>query len=148
MNTHPDFEELLRLLEENAVEYMIVGGYAVAFHGYARFTKDVDVFFRSEDDNIARLRKALVDFGFAEKDLPVDAFATTGNIVTFGVFPTRVDLLNRIDGVEFDEAYGRAVRGAYAGVEVNFIGREDLIRNKQQTPRARDKGDVEELMEP
>ena len=70
MNIHPDFEELLRLLEEHGVDYMIVGGYAVAYHGYPRFTKDIDVFFDATNDNVGRLRQALIAFGFPEQDLP------------------------------------------------------------------------------
>lgn len=76
MNIHPDFEELLRLLEEHGIEYMIVGGYAVAYHGYPRFTKDIDLFFRLTRENALRLRQVLVAFGFREEDLPLEAFMT------------------------------------------------------------------------
>jgi hypothetical protein len=145
MNIHPDFEELLRLLEEHAVEYMIVGGYAVAYHGYPRFTKDIDVFFQMSENNVGRLRHALIAFGFREEDLPLEAFMTVGNILTFGVVPTRVDLINEIDGLTYEEARSNVVRGNYGGVEVTFIGFDDLIRNKKATPRIRDKGDIEEL---
>ena len=148
MNTHPDFEELFRFLEEHHVDYMIVGGYAVAFHGYPRFTKDIDIFFDASPKNIARLRAALVAFGFTQEDLPEDAFAKKGNILTFGVVPSRVDLLNDIDGVRYADAKPNVVRGAYGGVEVTFIGRDDLIRNKRATPRAQDKVDAEELAQP
>ena len=145
MNIHPDFEELLRLLEEHGVEYMIVGGYAVAYHGHPRFTKDIDLFFRVTDENAQRLRHALVTFGFPEENLPLEAFTTAGNVLTFGVVPTRVDLINDIDGVTYDEARPDVVRGRYGDVEVNFIGLADLVKNKKATPRAKDKGDVEEL---
>ena len=147
MNTHPDFEELLRLLEEHRVEYMVVGGYAVAFHGYPRFTKDIDVFFQSDDENVRLLRQALMAFGFREEDLPREAFATPGNVLTLGVVPTRIDLSNSIDGVTYEEARRNVVRGTYGEVEVTFIGFEDLIKNKKSTPRAKDKGDVEELLQ-
>ncbi len=147
MNTHPDFEELLRLLEEHRVEYMVVGGYAVAFHGYPRFTKDIDVFFQSDDENVRLLRQALMAFGFREEDLPREAFTTPGNVLTFGVVPTRIDLINSIDGVTYEEARRNVVRGAYGEVEVTFIGFEDLIKNKKSTPRAKDRGDVEELLQ-
>ena len=147
MNTHPDFEELLRLLEEHRVEYMVVGGYAVAFHGYPRFTKDIDVFFQSDDENVRLLRQALMAFGFREEDLPREAFTTPGNVLTFGVVPTRIDLINSIDGVTYEEARRNVVRGTYGEVEVTFIGFEDLIKNKKSTPRAKDKGDVEELLQ-
>ena len=145
MNIHPDFEELLRLLEEHGVEYMIVGGYAVAYHGHPRFTKDIDLFFRVTSENALRLRRALVAFGFREEDLPLDAFTAFGNVLTFGVVPTRVDLINEIDGVTYDEARPNVVRGRYGDVEVTFIGLADLVKNKQATPRAKDKGDLEEL---
>ncbi len=147
MNTQPDFEELLRLFEENRIEYMIVGGYAVAYHGYPRFTKDIDVFFRVTADNTRRLRMALVTFGFREEDLPLEAFTTVGNVLTFGAVPSRVDLINSIDGVTYDEACPNAIRGRYGNIEVNFIGLPDLLKNKKATPRAKDKGDVEELMQ-
>ncbi len=145
MNTHPDFEELFRLLEENRVDYMIVGGYAVAFHGYPRFTKDIDLFFDASLDNVARLREALVAFGFEPGDLSEEAFTTRGNILTFGVAPSRVDLINDIDGVRYSEARPDAVRGSYGRVEVSFIGRDALIQNKRATSRRQDKVDAEAL---
>ena len=145
MNTHPDFEELLRLLEDHRVDYMIVGGYAVAYHGYPRFTNDIDLFFDPADENAARLRNALMAFGFQKEDLPSEAFRMAGNILTFGVAPTRVDFINSIDGVTFEEARPNVVRGTYGSVEVSFIGFDDLIRNKKATRRPKDRGDVEEL---
>jgi hypothetical protein len=124
---------------------MIVGGYAVAYHGYPRFTKDIDIFFDSYAKNVARLRESLISFGFEENDLPEDAFTKKGNILTFGIAPSRVDLINDIDGVTFAEAKANSVRGIYGKVEVTFIGFNELIRNKNATLRAKDKVDVEEL---
>ena len=77
--------------------------------------------------------------------MPEEIFTTRGNILAFGVVPTRVDLINEIDGVSFSEAKTRAVRGTYGNVEVTFIGLDDLLENKKSTPRARDKADIEEL---
>ena len=148
MNIHPDFEELLRLLEEHEVDYMIVGGYAVAYHGHPRFTKDIDVFFHGTEENAIRLRRALTAFGFQEQEVPLNAFTTIGNVLTFGVVPARVDLINQIDGVSYETARRNVVRGVYGSTEANFIGLDDLIKNKKATPRAKDKGDVEELTEP
>jgi hypothetical protein len=145
MNTHPDFEELFRLLEENNVEYMVVGGYAVAFHGYPRFTKDIDIFFDMSADNIARLRKALIRFGFEERDLPEDVFSEPGNVLAFGVEPSRVDLINDIDGVKFNDARPNRIRGSYGAVEIPFIGIEDLIQNKRASGRGQDIVDAEKL---
>lgn len=145
MNIQQDFKELLALLEKHRVEYMIVGGYAVAFHGYPRYTKDLDIFFRSSRDNVGRIIEALCEFGFPREQLPPDSFVQEGNIVTFGVAPLRVDLLNRIDGVSYDEAEPRVSRGRYGGLEVCFIGKQDLLKNKTSTPRLQDKADAEKL---
>jgi hypothetical protein len=121
MNIQQDFEELLRLLEENKVEYLIVGGYAVAFHGFPRFTKDIDIYYNISPQNIQKLQKALLKFGFSSEDVPHDLFYTKGNIITFGVEPVRVDIINDISGVEFSDAWEKKIRGKYGDVEVNFL---------------------------
>ena len=104
MNIQPDFEKLLRLLECHKVKYMIVGGYAVAFHGFPRFTKDIDIYYSDSDEDITNLKKALLDFGFQHHQLPDELFKTKGNIITFGIEPIRIALLNEIDGVKFENA--------------------------------------------
>jgi hypothetical protein len=124
---------------------MIMEGYAVAFHGYPSFTKDIDIFFDCSVENVFRLRAALVAFGIEESDLLEEAFATKSNILTFGVAPSRVDLVNDIDGVPYAEARPNTVRGHYGAVEVSFIGLADLVRNKQSTTGAQDKADLQEL---
>lgn len=145
MNIQHDFKELLGFLEKHKVDYMIIGDYAVAFHGYPRFTKDIDIFFFNSKGNIDKIIKALEEFGFSKKELKGAMFASAENIVTFGVAPIRVDFLNQIDGVEFSEARKERVRGKYGDIDVFFIGREHLLKNKQSTPRAKDKIDVDEL---
>lgn len=145
MNIQPDFKELLTLLEKHNVDYMIVGGYAVAFHGHPRFTKDIDIFFSSTRENIDKIIAALVEFGFPQTDLNPDIFLSEGNMITFGVAPVRVDFLNQIDGVNYDHARPKCIRGRYSDIEVTFIGREDLLKNKRSTERTKDKADVEEL---
>ena len=145
MNTQPDFEELLRLLEEQKIEYMIVGGYAVAFHGHPRFTKDIDIFVDTSRANLENLCKALVAFGFSRESVSPELFEKKGNIVTFGVPPVRVDILNEIDGLSYEEAKPGKVRGEYGDVEVPFIGLADLLRNKKASRRTKDKADLEEL---
>ncbi len=145
MNIQPDFRDFLKLLETHQVDYMIVGGYAVAFHGFPRFTKDIDIFFDVSAANIDRLRQVLVEFGFREESVPREALETPGNVLAIGVAPVRIDILNRIDGVAYAEAKPNTVRGNYDRLAVTFIGRQDLIRNKSSTSRAKDKADVEEL---
>ena len=145
MNIQPDFKELLALLEKNQVEYMIVGGYAVAFHGYPRFTKDIDIFFENSDENINIIIKSLVGFGFSKDELFPDLLGKPGNIITLGVAPVSVDFLNEIDGVSFIEAKKHRVRGKYGDVDIYFIGKEDLLKNKRSTHRTKDKADAEEI---
>ncbi len=145
MNTQPDFEEFLKLLEENKVVYLIVGGYAVAFHGYPRFTKDIDIFFQCSKKNIRNLKNALTSFGFKSEDLPESIFLEPGNIIKFGIEPVRIDLINEIDGIKFQDAVNRMVRGRYGNVIVSFISREDLIINKKATGRTSDLADAEKL---
>ena len=145
MNTQPDFEELLKLLEENNVEYLVVGGYAVAFYGYPRFTKDIDIFYNLEKGNINRIKSSLIAFGFPEEALPDELFTEKGNIIKFGIEPVRIDLLNEIDGVRFDEIVNEKVRGRYGKVEISFISRKDLIANKRASGRIQDLADIEKL---
>ncbi len=145
MNTQPDFEELLRLFEENKVKYLVVGGYALAFHGYPRFTKDIDIFYERTADNIECLRNALFAFGFGSNSLPLRLFEELGNIIKFGVEPVRIDLINDIDGDDFRNAYSQKVRGRYGEVEINFISKEDLIVNKTASGRLQDQADLEKL---
>jgi predicted nucleotidyltransferase len=145
MNIQQDFAELLKLLEEHHVEYMIVGGYAVAFHGHPRFTKDIDFFYNNTTRNVQNLIECLISFGFPQSDFSQDVFLTPGNIITFGVEPVRVDIINEISGVTFTEAWPKHVRGKYGDIEVNFISKIDLIKNKLSTTRLQDKADAEAL---
>ena len=145
MEIRPHFSELLTLLEDNKVEYVIVGGYAMAYHGYPRFTKDIDIFYRNTSENIIKIRKALIEFGFNDNDLPESIFSESGNIIQFGVVPLRVDIINEIDGINFDDVYKNSVRGKYGEIEVNFIGRIELIKNKMASGRDQDLLDAKKL---
>ena len=145
MNIQQDFEGLLKLLEDNHARYMIVGVYAVAYHGFPRLTKDIDIFFDNSKENVKKIIRTLVAFGFPEADLNVETFTTEGNIITFGVEPVRVDFINQISGVKFNEAWSNKVRGKYGKVDVNFIGLKELLKNKTSTNRPKDKLDAEEL---
>jgi len=145
MDTQPDFEEFLLQLQKNKVEYMLVGGYAVAFHGYPRFTKDLDVFYRNEAANVRRLRDTLVNFGFNRTEVDSLNLNQPGEIIRFGVAPVMIDLLNQIDGITYEEASKHIVTGIYGKTPAIFISKADLIKNKQSTNRLKDKADVDEL---
>ena len=113
MNTQPDFEYFLRLFYVHRVDYMIVGDYAVAYHGFPRFTKDIDVFFCDAGENLVRLQAALVDFGFQPAMVPIETLCKPDAVLAIGIEPVRIDLLNRIDGVTFNDARANVVQGLY-----------------------------------
>lgn len=121
---------------------MIIGGYAVAFHGYPRFTKDIDIFFLDSGDNIERLQKSLIGFGFPKSAVPQKLFKKKGDIIQFGVVPMRIDLLNKIPGITFEDAERHVTRGFFGAVEVNFMGKGELIKNKKASGRPQDAVDA------
>jgi hypothetical protein len=145
MNIQQDFSEFLRLLGQYDVDYLVIGGYAVAIHGYPRFTKDLDVFYSNDAENIMRLKKALLEFGFPPDDLKDELFSEDGTIIQFGAPPCQIDLLNQISGVAYADAAGQVVTAKYGDVEIRVIGKAHLLINKTSTDRLKDKADAEEI---
>lgn len=139
-----DFAGLVAALNQNKVEFVIVGAHAVAFHGYARGTKDLDILIRSTPENIPRVLAALKDFGFGSLGLKEADFAGD-NVVQLGYPPNRVDLLSRISGVDPEKVWKTRVKGAYQGHSACFISRECLLENKRAADRGQDRLDVEKL---
>jgi hypothetical protein len=135
-------------LKARNVKALVVGGYAVAFHGRPRFTKDIDVFVESSPENADRLMLALADFGFGGVGLAAGDFATSGKIVQLGVAPNRIDLITSIDGVSFEEAWPHRVAGPFGQQTVDYIGLAELLRNKRASGRPQDLIDVEDLLQP
>ena len=140
-----DLKDLFRLLNENNVEYVIVGGYAVAFHGFVRATKDIDVLFRNSPQNISCLMDALSDFGITKSDMDIGTFARTGQIVRLGTPPLMIELINAVGGVTFDEIWKNKVSGQYGDIHMYFLSREDLLKSKKAAGRPQDLRDIEEL---
>jgi hypothetical protein len=147
METHPDFSELLALFNAHHVEYLIVGGYALAFHGAPRFTGDLDIFVRPEAANAQRILTALEAFGFASVGLTPSDFERPDQVVQLGVPPVRIDLITSITGVSWDEAWAGKVSGRYGDMPVYYIGREQFVANKRATGRTKDVADLEVLGE-
>jgi predicted nucleotidyltransferase len=123
----------------------VVGGYAFAFHAKPRYTKDLDIFIDSTPDNAQRILQALDDFGFGSLGLTLEDLTTPGNIIQLGHPPSRIDFLNTVKEVSFEEAWAHRVQGYFSGQKVFYIGLEDLIRNKQAVGRPRDRDDVAAL---
>jgi hypothetical protein len=147
METQPDFRELLALFNVHHVEYLIVGGYALAFHGAPRFTGDLDIFVQPDAVNAQRILHALEAFGFASVGLTASDFARPDQVVQLGVPPVRIDLITSITGVSWDEAWVGRVAGHYGDTPVYYIGREQFVTNKRATGRTKDVADLEVLGE-
>ncbi|MGI8908481.1 MAG: nucleotidyltransferase [Candidatus Sumerlaeaceae bacterium] len=144
MNTPPPFSALLELFEKHKVVFVIIGGYAVTYHGHPRLTKDLDLLYEYTNENVTRLRSALIDFAFSPEELTDDLFEK-GTVVAFGREPNRVDLLNTIDGVDFETVLNGAVQGNWNATPVKYIGREELLANKLASGRPEDLHDVAKL---
>jgi hypothetical protein len=140
-----DLRELLALLTEHDVEFLVVGGHAVAFHGYPRFTEALDLYVRAEPENASRILAALRDFGFGDVGLDVSDFVADDRVIQLGRAPNRLNLLTRLWDVEFEQAWTRRVRGEIDRVPVFILSRQDLIRNKRATARAQDLADADAL---
>lgn len=148
MNLQVDLRELVESFRSKSVEFVVVGGYAVAFHGYPRLTEDIDLLVRPTLENGRRLVEALEAFGFGSLGLTADAFIVPDRVVQLGRAPNRVDLLTAISGVTFEEAWATRVHANLGGCSVDVIGRAELIRNKRSTARPQDLADVDRLEPP
>jgi hypothetical protein len=142
-----DFRDLFAGLNAAAAEYLLVGGYAVAFHAEPRFTKDLDVWVRATRENAERVLAALRAFGAPLQDLTAADLAGPDLVFQIGVPPNRIDILTSIDGVSFDEAWPAGVIATYGDQTLRVIGREHLIQNKRASGRPQDLLDVELLLE-
>ena len=147
MEIQPDFKELFTLLNKHKVEFLIVGAYALAFHGFPRFTGDVDIFVRPTPVNAKCILDALTDFGFGSLGISLEDFEEPDNVVQLGVQPVRVDLITSISGVSWEEANKDKVAGRYGNVPVDYIGIEQFKKNKRAVGRQKDLADLDALGE-
>src|SRR5580658_4622321 len=131
MPLNKDLRELLELLNSNRVDYLIVGAFAVAFHGFPRYTADLDILIRSTPDNADRVLRAISEFGFSSLGINAGDLQAPDMIIQFGVKPNRIDLLTGVSGIKFDEAWATREYGDLEGTAAMFIGRTALIRNKE-----------------
>jgi predicted nucleotidyltransferase len=145
MKLDQDFKEFIACLNAHNVAYLVVGGYAVGAHGLPRATKDLDVWVLADRDNAAGVVAALDDFGFGGLGLSSDDFNRPDVIVQLGYPPLRIDILTSIDGVRFHDAYPHRVEASIDGLNIKFIGREELIANKRAAGRRQDLADADRL---
>ncbi len=147
MEVQSDFKELLALFNAHKVDYIIVGGYALAFHGAPRFTGDIDIFIKPEPENARHILAALCEFGFKSSGLTTADFANADKVVQLGVSPVRVDIITSLTGVSWGKAAAGMVSGTYGDVPVSYIGRQQFVANKRAVGRKKDLADLEALGE-
>jgi len=141
----PDFKEFLKLLNDKGVEYLLIGGYAVGYHGYPRATNDIDIWIAIDEKNAERVVKALREFGFDLPELTPELFLEKNQIVRMGVPPIRIEINTGISGVEFQECYPERVTDKLDDIWVHIISLHHLKINKQASGRHKDLNDLENL---
>lgn len=145
MNIHPEYKEFLKLLIDEQVEFLLIGGFAVAHYGYVRNTQDIDFLYRNDPPNNQRICNVLEQFGISKELIDPAVVEEPGNILRIGIKPVRIELLNRISGVSFDEAWDGRVQVELDGLTVPVIGLTELLTNKKASGRPKDLADVDEL---
>ncbi len=145
MTLAKDFEDFIELLNKHGVQYMVVGGYALAFHGKPRYTGDIDIWIRISEQNATKLLKVVKDFGLGSLGFKKVDFLKEGYISQIGRPPLRIDIINSIDGVDFEDAYKGMQEIDLDGLKVSYIGLGDFIKNKQATGRKKDLADIQEI---
>jgi hypothetical protein len=141
----PDLKEFLRLLSDHRVEYLLIGGYAVSYHGYPRTTDDMDVWIAMSEENAQRVVAALNEFGFGESGVKLDQFLLPDQITRMGRRPLVIEILTTISGLDFATAYPNRVVDVIDDVPVSLISSEDLKANKRASGRFKDLADLENL---
>jgi hypothetical protein len=145
MELDKDFNEFVELFLEHNVRFLIVGGYALAAHGLPRATGDLDAWVWINPENAQNIMRALNAFGFQNLSLTESDFSKEDSIIQLGYPPFRIDILTSIDGVAFDQAWEKKIVVELNGMNVPFIGRDDLITNKKAAGRPQDIADVSRL---
>lgn len=145
MKLQSDLREFIALLNSHGVEYLLIGGHAVAFHGHPRFTGDIDFWVRPTEANGELIMAVLRAFGFSNLALSAADFTRSESVIQLGRVPNRIDLLTSISGVEFDEAWADRVVSEIDGLPTAFLGRASLIKNKLASGRDRDVVDAKRL---
>ncbi len=141
----PDFKEFLKLLDAHQVEYLLIGGYAVSYHGYPRATVDMDIWIALQPANAERIVAVLKEFGFDLPELSPELFLKEWQVIRLGVPPVRIELATTVSGVNFNECYAERLTDILDGVKVNLISLKHLKINKKASGRHQDLADLENL---
>jgi hypothetical protein len=145
MKLHQDIREFIGLCLSRKVEFLLVGGYALAFHGAPRFTEDIDLMVLVSSENADRLFGVLTEFGFGDAGIKRDDFLDADQVIQLGSAPNRIDILTGISGVTWEEAWASRTQVSLDGLEIQVIGKRELMKNKQATGRPQDLADLARL---
>ena len=140
-----DFKEFLQLLNSKTIEYLVIGGYAVGYHGYPRATGDLDIWIATNEQNAMKMVEALKEFGFDPPELQKEIFLKKQKVIRMGVPPMRLEILTSIDGVNFETCFNNRIIADFDDFKVNFISKADLLKNKRASGRPQDLVDFDKL---
>ena len=143
MQLPPEFSRFLSSLNRHAVDYLVIGGYAVIFHGYVRTTADIDIWVAVNPGNAGRVEAAIRDAGFNPPWLKAEIFLRRGGVFRIGVEPLRLEIVTQIDGVEFEKCHAGRVETQLDGLRVPFLNLDDLKANKSAAARPKDLADLD-----
>ena len=141
----PDFKEFFQLLNFHKVKYLVIGGYAVAYHGYPRATGDIDIWIAMDNTNAKKIINVLKEFGFSDPSLSKEVFLRKNQVFRMCVPPMRIELFTTISGVDFNSCYADKVIEEIDGVRISIINLENLKKNKKASGRHIDLNDLEKL---
>lgn len=141
----PDFKEFFQLLNSKGVDYLVIGGYAVAYHGYPRATGDIDIWIAINPQNAKKAIEAIKEFGFNDPNLTEDIFLREEQVIRMGVPPLRIEVLTSISGVDFKSCYANRVVETIDNIEISLISLKHLKQNKKASGRYKDLNDLENL---
>ncbi len=141
----PDFKDFLQLLKEYQVRYLLIGGYAVTYHGYPRATADMDIWISRDPANAEKLIQVLTKFGFDEAEISLDLFMKENQVIRMGVPPLRIEIITSLSGIKFNDSFPERVEDTLDGINVNIINLEQLKINKRASGRLQDLNDLENL---
>ena len=139
---NPNFKDILSAFIEEKVEFLVVGAYAMAFHGYVRATGDIDLWIRISDENADKVWRALQAFGAPLFDSNIEDLKTPGMVFQIGLVPSRIDVITQIDGVKFEDAWKEHKTVEIENLQIPVIGKTQLLINKKSTGRAKDRNDA------
>lgn len=137
-----DFIDILSAFSNEKVEFIVVGGYAIAFHGYVRGTGDIDLWIRISEDNAERVWKALIKFGAPLFELSMEDLKTPGMVYQMGLPPNRIDVINKVEGLEFDSAWSKREFVELHGLTIPIVAKQELLVNKRAMNRPKDQADI------